>query len=422
VRESPVPRPTRRGLLAGAAGWAAGTWLAGCGSDTGRGGSGGGPALSHWYHQYGEPGVKAAVTRYAREYPKADVRIQWRPGDYDRQTATALLTDVGPDVFETSGPTIDQILAGQVIDLTDVVAPVAGQYAPAVLAQKTHRGRVYAVPQTVDAQLLYYRPSLLAAARVPPPRTLDELVAAARATTTPDVKGLFLGNDGGAGALGATPLRAAGLSQVSAEGTVGFADPAAAAALAKLRTLYAEGSLLLGAPGDWSNPAAFIQGLTAMQWTGLWALPQIVGAFGEDVGVLPFPPDGPRGRPTVPVGAYACAVSGRSARVPLAVDYVRWLWVDRVDLQLDFAQSYGLHLPARAPLIGRAGRLGSSPAAEAVRLAGAHGETDPLLWTARSRTALQDALVRIIQGGSDPAAEVAATAELVRAELDRVRG
>lgn len=399
--------------------------LAACGSNTGRGGDKGGPMLSHWYHQYGEQGVEQAVRRYAASYPKANVQVQWRPGDYDRTTATALLTDDGPDVFETDGPTIDQIQAGQVADLTDAVRGAEADFDPVVLAQKTHNGRVYAIPQTIDMQLLYYRPSLLARANLAPPATLDQLVTAARTLTTPEVKGLFLGNDGGAGALGATPLYAAGLSLVTPDGQVGFDDPAAAAAAAKLHTLYADGSLLLGAPSDWSAPAAFTQGLTAMQWSGLWALPAITAALGGDVGVLPFPSDGPHGRPAVPVGAYACAVSTRTKAPDLARDYARWLWVDRVDYQSEFASAFGLHIPARRSLAAKSDRLRAGPAGpitqDAVRFTAEHGYALPLLWTSPARTALQDALTRIIQGGADPVAEMGAAVRTARSELVRVR-
>lgn len=417
---------TRRRLLAAtgsaAAGSLAAAGLGGCGSNTGRA-QGAGPELSQWYHEYGEPGVRQAVRRYALGYRRARVRVQMRPGDYDRQAAAALLTDAGPDVFETAGPTIDQIRAGQVADLTDLAKPVLTDFVPAVLGQKTYRGRVYAIPQAIDMQLLYYRRSLLAAAGVPPPRTLDELVAAARATTTPDVKGLFLGNDGGAGALGATPLYAAGLCQVTDDGRVGFDDAAAAAALGKLRALYADGSLLLGAPTDWDDPAAFTQGLAAMQWSGLWALPRMVGAYGADVGVLPFPPDGRSGRPAVPIGAYACAVSTRAGpRLGLARDYARWLWVERTDHQADFATSYGLHIPARASLTGRATRLRAPLAARAVGFAADHGYTAPLRWTARCAVALQDALTRIIQAGADPVGQLRSVVWTVRSELDRTAG
>src|SRR6202008_4494238 len=138
-----------------------------------------------------------------------------------------------------------------------------------VLTPKTYDGRVWGIPQVIDTQLLYYRKSLLKDAGVEPPATLDALVDAARKLTSGKVKGLFLGNDGGAGVLGGTPLYAAGFPLVTEDGQVGFDDPAAARTLGKLHRLYADKSLLLGAPADWSDPSAFLQGLTAMQGTGL---------------------------------------------------------------------------------------------------------------------------------------------------------
>ncbi|MFI1763179.1 ABC transporter substrate-binding protein [Streptomyces sp. NPDC020800] len=411
---------SRRTLLAAGAG--AGL-LTACGSNTGRGGDGTGPGpkLSQWYHQYGEAGTERAVQRYAAAYRKAHVSVQWRPGNYDQQTAAALLTDAGPDVFEVNGPTLDQIRAGQVVDLTDLLQGVKDDFNPAVLTPKTYDGKIWAIPQTVDMQLLYYRKSLLADAGVRPPTTLDALVDAAGKLTTSKVKGLFLGNDGGAGVLGGTPLYAAGLQLVTEDGRVGFDDPAAARTLGKLHRLYADKSLLLGAPADWSDPSAFLQGLTAMQWSGLWALPQVQKELGDDFGVLPFPPDGPHGRPSVPVGAYGAAVSARSGHREAAREYVKWLWVERTDYQQDFALSYGFHIPARISLAHRAARLRSGAAAEAVRLTTEHGQAQPLLWTPASQSAYQDALSRIIKSGASPDSELRDVVRKVSAELDRVK-
>ncbi|PSJ29248.1 sugar ABC transporter substrate-binding protein [Streptosporangium nondiastaticum] len=407
---------SRRLLLSGGAALA----LTGCGSDTGRGGEGSGrPRLSHWYHQYGEAGTRQAVGRYAAAYEGADVRIEWRPGNYDQQTAAALLTNSGPDVFEVNGPSLDQIRGGQVADLTGLLDGVKDDFDRAVLAPKTWDGRVWAIPQVVDTQLLYYRRSLLEQAGVRPPRTLDELVDAARSLTRGTVKGLFLGNDGGAGVLGGTPLYAAGLSLVTADGRPGFDDPAAARTLGKLHRLYAEKSLLLGAPADWSDPSALLQGLTAMQWSGLWALPVVKKALGYDFGVLPFPADGPAGRPAVPVGAYGAAVSTRSGRQEAAKAYVKWLWVDRSDYQEDFALSYGFHIPARRSLAAKAGKLKEGAAAEAVRFTADHGYAQPLLWTVAAQTAYQDGLSRIIKEGADPEREVRAAVRRTAEELKR---
>ncbi|WP_329203430.1 ABC transporter substrate-binding protein [Streptomyces sp. NBC_01435] len=394
---------------------------AACGSNTGRaGGAGDRPALDQWYHQYGEAGTEQAVKRYAAAYRKAEITIEWRPGNYDQQTAAALLTKNAPDVFEGS-PTLDQIQGGQVADLTDLLDGVREDFNPAVLTPKTYKGKVYGIPQAIDMQMLYYRKSLLDKAGVRPPQTLDELVDAARALTTKDVKGLFLGNDGGAGVLGATPLRAAGLELVTSDGAVGFDDPQAARTLGKLHRFHKDDSLLLGAPTDWSDPSAFLQGLTAMQWTGLWALPQIEKALGDDFGVLPFPRDGARGRPSVPVGAYGSAVSAHSGHIDAAKAYVKWLWVERADYQEDFALSYGFHIPARISLAKKAAALAKGAAAEAVRFTTEHGYAQPLLWTARSQTAYQDALSRIITEGADPEAQIRAVVATANAELKRVR-
>ncbi|MFI9077018.1 ABC transporter substrate-binding protein [Streptomyces sioyaensis] len=411
----------RRRLLAAGGGVALAAAVAtACGSHTGRGG-GSGPGISQWYHQYGEPGTQQAVQRYAAAYKKAEVRVQWRPGDYDRQTAAALLTSSGPDVFEVNGPLLEQIQSGQVVDLTAEVEPVKGDVHQAVLAPKIWQDKVWGIPQAVDMQLLYYRKSLLKEAGVRPPQTLDELVDAARKLSGKKTKGLFLGNDGGAGVLGGTPLFAAGLSLIDADGRAGFDDPAAARVLGKIRQLYADKSLLLGAPTDWSDPAAFLQGLTAMQWSGLWALPQIKKALGDDFGVLPFPKDGSGGGPSVPVGAYASAVSARSTHIKEAKAFAKWLWVDRTDFQQDFALSYGFHIPARISLAKKAAQLREGPAADAVRFATDHGHAEPLLWTTADRTAYQDALSRIIKGGANPESELKSVVRKVNAELQRVR-
>ncbi|MGW7594535.1 ABC transporter substrate-binding protein [Streptomyces asiaticus] len=415
---------SRRRLLGAGGGLAlTGALASACGSNTGRDGDdhAGQPVLEQWYHQYGEPGTEQAVRRYADAFEKANVQVQWRPGNYDQQTAAALLTKSGPDVFEVNGPTLDQIQGGQVVDLTDLLSEAKDDFNPAVLAPKTYQGKIWAVPQVIDTQLLYYRKSMLEASGVEPPRSLDALVDAAKELTTKDVKGLFLGNDGGPGVLGGTPLNAAGLTLVTEDGEVGFDDPAAARTLGKLRQLYVEKSLLLGAPSDWSDPAAFTQGLTAMQWSGLWALPQVKKALGDDFGVLPFPQDGAHGAPAVPVGAYGAAVSARARDKALAKAYVKWLWVERTDYQEDFALRYGFHIPARVSLATKAAKLRQGAAGEAVRYATDHGHAEPLLWTSASRTAYQDALSRIIKGGADPDGELRSVVRKTEAELRRVK-
>ncbi len=409
---------SRRALLAGLGGLTLTGALAACGSDTGRGGRSG--DLRAWFHQYGEKGATEALARYASEYPGGGVRVDSFPGDFDQKLSSALVSGDGPDVFEFgNGPTIDMIDSGQVADLTDLLGDARSDFTPALLDRMTYNGRVYSIPQVTDMQLLVYRRSMLDQAGVVPPRTLDELVSAAGVLTRGTVKGLFLGNSGGADVLGGVLLWSSGHDYLTPDRKPGFVDEEVAAGLRTVHELFTSGDLLLGAPQDWSDPGAFIAGQTAMQWTGLWALPAIVAAFGDDVGVRPFPAIGRNGGSSVPFGAYGAAVNAKGD-VERAKKFVQWLWVQRTDLQLDWAQSYGLHVPARRSLVPQATKLATGvygAAAELVNTVG-HPQT-PLLWTPRSATAYRDALDRVIRGGAEPMAELRGVATVVEKELER---
>ncbi|MEP6798091.1 MAG: extracellular solute-binding protein, partial [Lapillicoccus sp.] len=344
----------RRGFL-GLTGAALGAGaLAACGGNTGRGStsggassSGGKPAISQWYHAYGEAGTQQAVEKYAKAYPDASVTVQWYPSGYDQKVASSLLTASGPDVFENgNGPSIDMIQGGQVVDLTGILGDSASDFTPSLIKRFTYKDKLYAVPQVTDMQLMVYRKSLLAAAGVQPPTTVDELLTTAKKLTTDKIKGFYAGTDGGVGVLGGPMLWSAGLDYLNADQTAfGFDSDAAVEGFSKLRELFTSGSLLLGAPADWSDPSAFTQGLTAMQWTGLWTLPVIEKAFPGDYGVIAFPALGSSGKPSVPIGAYGSCVSAKAKDVAAAKAFVKWLWVDQTADQLDFAQSYGFHIP-----------------------------------------------------------------------------
>lgn len=422
---------SRRQVLALGGGIGALGALAACGSNTGRegaspgaGGTGGGtkPTLNQWYHQYGEAGTQQAVERYAKDYPDATVRVTWKPGDYDQSMVATLLTAGAPDVFEYgNGPTIDMIKGGQVADLTDLLGDATSDFNPSVLARMTYQDKVYAIPQVIDMQLLVYRKSLLQQAGVQPPKTVDELLAAAKTLTTGDTKGLFVGNDGGVSILGGPMLWVSGLDYLTTEGTFGFDDPKAVAAFTKLRELFTSKTLLLGAPKDWFDASALTQGLTAMQFTGLWTLPDIEKAIPGDYGVLPWPAM-PGGTPAVPVGAYGSCVFAKGPNADAAKAFVRWLWVERTDLQLDWAQSYGFHIPARTSLVAKADKLKSGPAAEAASFATQYGHAQtPILWTPKCSSAFGDMMTRIVKEGADPKAEIAKVKTVVDAELKRLQ-
>lgn len=416
---------SRRHFFAIGGGLAAAATLAACGTNTGRTESttsGVKATLSQWYHEYGEDGVQEAVTRYVSEYPDATVTVQWKAGEYEKAVAAALLTTEVPDVFEyANGPTLDMIKTGQVVDLTEEIGDAKSQFTERVLNRVTYDGKIWAIPQTVDMQLLYYRKSLLEKAKVQPPKTFDELVAAAAAVKTNSIGGFFAGNDGGVGVLGLNLLWATGLDQFNNDRTdVQFGDPAFMDAVGKYRDFYHSGNLLHSASADWFDAAPFVNEETAMQWGGLWSLPAIKEAHGDDFGVIPFPAIGTNGRQVVPFGAYSATVAAKGKNVDAAKKLVKWLWIDQEDKQVDFSDAYGTHIPAKPSLFGRATKIKDGPGAEAAKFVSDMGHVTDLFWTDATGQAFSGALTNAIVKKNDVKTEISNAVKTAQAELKRI--
>jgi multiple sugar transport system substrate-binding protein len=430
---SHLPVSTRRTFLSLVGALGVGGALAACGGDTGGldsgGGSGGGkPTLKQWYHLYGESGTEQAVQRYAQGYERATVEVQWTPGDYESKLSSGLLSDSGPDVFEMgNSPNVDMVRSGQVVALDDIVGPVRGDYTAGDLAATSLDGSIWGVKIVDDTGFLYYRKSLLAAAGVQPPTTMDELINASRALDRDGVKGLFIGNDAGVtpafggGALLDLVLWTAGTASLTADNKVGFTTPEAKDSFRKLRELAESGSLLLGAPTDWWDPSAFTQELAAMQWCGLWAMPKIKEAFGDDFGIVPWPASSATvGKPATFLGGWVSMVSAKARDVDLAKDFTKWLWIDNAEAQKDFNLSYGFHIPPRKSLASGAQQLQEGVAADALRIFNESAVAPNPMWTPKMKSAFADAATAIVRGGGDIDAELAKAQQAVEAELARL--
>ena len=416
---------TRRSVL-GLGGLAAAATLSACGSNTGLGSnaSSGGSALTQWYHQYGEEGVKEAVERYAAEYTAAKVEVKWNPGDYGSILAAQLLINDVPDVFEVEqGGSLDMIRSGQLEDLTELIAPVRSDFNEAVMRRFTFDEKIHGIPQTIDMQLLYYRPSLLQAAGVAAPATFDDLTTAANAVATSDMGGFFAGNKGGVDVLGTLLIWASGHDQLDANRTAAaFLTDDFYAALSAYRDFYQSNGLLKAASADWFSGDAFVNGETAMQWGGLWSLPDILAAHGDDVGVLPFPAIGAKGRVAVPFGAFGSCVAAKGKNVAAAKEFVKWLWIDQTDKQVDFSDSYGTHIPARKSLVAKAKKLQSGPGAEAAGFVESHGFANDIMWSGSLGDTYSAAISNVVVQGQDPKEAFAGFADLATAELAKLKG
>lgn len=425
-----LPAISRRRLLGISGGLAAAATLTACGSNTldssesPAANSGGDATLTQWYHEYGEDGVREAVEGYAADYAAASVTVEWMIGDnYMTTLASQLLTNDVPDVFEAEqGGTLAMIQGEQLADLTDLMSDSIDQFNPAVIERFTFEDKIYSVPQTIDMQLLYYRPSVLEAAGVSVPTNFEELAAAANAVKTSDMGGFFAGNDGGVGVLATMFIWASGHEQLNADRTeAAFLTDDFYAALVAYRDFLASGGVLEAASAEWYDPDAFVNGEAAMQWGGLWSLPQIQEAHGDDVGVLAFPAMGSNGRAAVPFGAFGSCAAAAGPNVEAAKEFIKWLWIDQEDKQLDFSDSYGTHIPAKPALAAKASKLAEGPGAEASQFVADSGFANDIMWSGTIGEAYNAAVISVIKQNTDPADAFADFGALVSSELEQLK-
>ncbi|SJN31766.1 ABC transporter substrate-binding protein [Luteococcus japonicus] len=426
---------TRRNLITLAGSAVAAGALSACGSNKGGIGEGSSPSasgsaagnavsLTQWYHEYGEAGTQDAVKKYAAGYDKASVQVKWNAGDYAKLLSAALLTKDIPDVFESEmGPSIDMIKAGQVADLTDAIGEAKSRFNPELIERMSYEGKIYGIPQVVDMHLLYYRRSLLEKAGLQPPKTFTELVAAANKLKTKDMGGLFVGNDG-IGPIPTALLYASGNDWFDEGRTkAGFLDASFYKALTDFRDLFNSGALLQSASKDWFDGSPFANEETAMQWGGLWSMTDIQKTLGDDFGVLPFPAVGDKGKQATMFGAFGACVAAKGANVEAAKEYVKWLWVDQTDHQVDFANNYGTHVPAQGELAPKCTKLAEGAGADAAKILADFGKpASDILWSGAMGDAFNAAVSNIIKKKADPAKELAAVGSRVTAELKRVKG
>lgn len=396
-----------------------------CSTNPGGGdSSSAGTTLNVWYHAYGEAGAQQAALRYATAFTKAHpdiaVKVTWVPGDYTAKINATLLTAAAPDVFEIGDFSDALARRGQIAALDDLYGNARSDFNDNAIAGVTVDGKLYGVKMIDDVMMLYFRKSRLSEAGITPPTTFDELVAAAKALTTKTGKGLFVGNDG----LGDSPILAVRSNggDLVADGKVAFGSPQALEALTGLRRLHEDKSLLLGYTTDWWDPSALTQNVVPMQWCGLWAMPAVKAALGDDFGVLPWPAFKAGGSPAVRVGGWTSCVNAKGRHLDAAKKFVQWLWIQESGLQKDWAESYGLHVPPRKSVAAGAEKLSGGAARETVELAAKYGKSNPGTWDTAVSDAFRAAAAKIVGGQGDPAQIMAEAVDRAQTVVDKQRG
>lgn len=412
---------SRRTLLAllGSAAVAA-PLLSACGGNdggTGGSGSGGGGGLSQWFHQYGEDGVEEAVKEWAAAYTATPLTVNWVLGDYATKLQSSLTAGSGVDLFENNAIDVASARAGQYADLTDIMEPVKSQFSETSLKVVTIDGKIYGIPMISDPQLLFYRPSMLAEAGIAEPKTFDELVAAGIELTGGNRKGLWLGNDGGAGVIKAAAAASGGGLLVDGDTKVNIATADVASALSRLKEANDAQAVLLGSPTDWWDPTSFNAGLAAITWQGMWAVPAMVEALGDDVAAMPVPAVG-SGKPVVLVSGWNMQVAAGASDVEAAKAAAKAQWIDDAEFQTSFSVDFGFHIPPQTSVASATTQLGNGPAKTCVDAATQYGYAAGPFWTPAMETAFNDAATTIVTSGADATSTLEAAAQTAQQTLD----
>ena len=110
-------------------------------------------------------------------------------------------------------------------------------------------------------------------------------------------------------------------------------------------------------------------------------------------------------------------VSAKSKSLAAAKEYVKWLWIDNANVQIDWNVGYGFHVPPRISIAAQADKLKTGPAAQAVGYLNKYGHAPPPLWDAAMDAALSDAISNIVNRGANPMSELNKAADKANTEL-----
>jgi N,N'-diacetylchitobiose transport system substrate-binding protein len=330
---------TRKVLLAALC--AAGMTLAACGGDDNDSSSdkasSSKPAklsgsISVWIMDPGSPKLQGVVKDYATSFqaknPGTTINIEFVPWAqaHDKFT-TSIAGGKTPDVAEM-GTTWTPEFADQGA-FEEVSKPGSGQYVSSLVDAATLDGKVWGKPWYAGSRALIYRNDILQKAGVEPPKTWDELIAAAKAIKA-KVPGVFpTGYTGLTEHMYLPTIWQAGgeIAKQEGDGWISALNtPQAAKAIQFYTDFYKQGLTPKAAIG-WEEPdaqTAFVNGDIAMLIGGGWTYNSIIDTkpgLKSKIGTT-LEPAGPSGKDTAFAGGSHLVVFKGSENKALASAFV----------------------------------------------------------------------------------------------------
>ncbi|MEV6824816.1 sugar ABC transporter substrate-binding protein [Amycolatopsis sp. NPDC051102] len=205
-----------------------------------------------------------------------------------------------PNLLFTDNPTLQQVAATGALTPLDGYGITTDGYYPSIVKAGTYQDKVYGVAPGVNGLALIYNKDLLQAAGVQPPKTWDELKAAAAKLTKDGKYGLaFSAVPSEEGTWQFLPFfwsNGAELSQLD--------SPQAAQAMQYVTDLVTSGSASKSVVTWNQNDVAdqFVGGNAAMMINGSWNIARLDEQKSLHYGVVPIPVPQAGGKPVVALG------------------------------------------------------------------------------------------------------------------------
>ena len=317
---------TRR-MLAGIVAVALTLAAAACGDDgsgSGTEGNATGAKLTMFAFS-SSPAEDAVLRKAVEDYNKQGrntVDLKVLP-EYDTALTTALAGGEPPDVFYLNDNKLPDLAKNGALEPTGDKVDNPGDFYDTLKQSFTYQGTYYCAPKDFSTLQLVYNTADLQAAGIQPPKTWEELTAAAKALTKPNHPGLVLAPEFYRWGVfmaqaGAWPTDDA-ITKMTADGAE------MKTALQYVTDNHKAGYFGTPAGGGagWGGEA-FGKGLTSMTIEGNW----IVGAMKNDFPNVKYSvaelPAGPKGKGTMSFSVcYGVAKAGKNKAA--ATDFVKFL-------------------------------------------------------------------------------------------------
>jgi len=243
-----------------------------------------------FWHAYGtgtleETALTAVLAQAAVDMPDITISVLQVPfGDIYNKYRTDVAAGGGPDMFVAPNDSLgDDARAGLIADITDLVSGKVGDYAPLSIEGMSTGGRIYGVPESLKAVVLWYNKSLLPT----PPATTADLQALMEGGTPVSIsfgcyhQWGFYSDFGG-------KIFDSNYKVIADQGS-GVTD-----AMTYLNGLYQISKANGWPKTDSEGLAPFSEGKVVAITNGNWAMGDYRTALGDNLGVGPLPA-GPSG-------------------------------------------------------------------------------------------------------------------------------